>query len=66
MVYIGDLKSLPVMACGFESHPRHHKKTLHHIFSVSIMAEIKILIEGYAKKLEKGFIASSTVCLITT
>lgn len=30
------------------------------------MAEIKILIEGYAKKLERGFIASSTVCLITT
>jgi len=30
------------------------------------MAEIKILIEGYAKKLENGFIASSTTCLITT
>lgn len=30
------------------------------------MASIKILIEGYAKKLENGFIASSTTCLITT
>lgn len=30
------------------------------------MADVKILIEGYAKKLEKGWIASSTVCLITT
>ena len=30
------------------------------------MAEIKILIEGYAKKLEKGWVASSTTCLITT
>ncbi len=28
------------------------------------MAEIKILIEGYAKKLEKGWVASSTTCLI--
>jgi glyoxylase-like metal-dependent hydrolase (beta-lactamase superfamily II) len=28
------------------------------------MAEIKILIEGYAKKLEKGWVASSTCCLI--
>ena len=30
------------------------------------MATIKILIEGYAKKLENGWIASSTTCLITT
>ena len=30
------------------------------------MAEIKILVEGYAKKLKKGFLASSTVCLITS
>jgi len=30
------------------------------------MAEIKILIEGYAKKLKKGWVASSTACLITT
>lgn len=30
------------------------------------MAKIKILIEGYAKKLKKGFVASSTTCLITT
>ncbi len=30
------------------------------------MAEIKILIEGYAKELEKGWVASSTSCLITT
>ena len=30
------------------------------------MAEIKILIEGYAKKLEKGWVASSTCCLITS
>lgn len=29
------------------------------------MAEIKILIEGYAKELEKGWVASSTTCLIT-
>lgn len=29
------------------------------------MTTIKILIEGYAKKLEKGWIASSTTCLIT-
>lgn len=28
------------------------------------MAEIKILIEGYAKEIKKGWIASSTVCLI--
>jgi len=28
------------------------------------MAEIKILIEGYAKKLAKGWVASSTTCLI--
>lgn len=30
------------------------------------MAEVKVLIEGYAKQLEKGWVASSTVCLITT
>jgi len=30
------------------------------------MANIKILIEGYAKKLEHGWVASSTVCLITS
>jgi len=30
------------------------------------MAKVKVLIEGYAKKLEKGFVASSTCCLITT
>jgi glyoxylase-like metal-dependent hydrolase (beta-lactamase superfamily II) len=30
------------------------------------MATIKVLIEGYAKKLENGFIASSTTCLVTT
>jgi glyoxylase-like metal-dependent hydrolase (beta-lactamase superfamily II) len=29
------------------------------------MATVKVLIEGYAKKLEHGWIASSTVCLIT-
>lgn len=29
------------------------------------MAEVKVLIEGYAKKLEKGWVASSTACLIT-
>lgn len=29
------------------------------------MAEIKILIEGYAKELKKGWVASSTTCLIT-
>lgn len=29
------------------------------------MAEVKILIEGYAKELEKGWVASSTTCLIT-
>src|SRR3989344_8855484 len=28
------------------------------------MAEIKILIEGYAKKLENGWIANSTTCLV--
>ena len=28
------------------------------------MAEIKILIEGYAKEIERGWVASSTVCLI--
>ncbi len=31
-----------------------------------IMAEVKILIEGYAKHLKKGWIANSTCCLITT
>jgi len=30
------------------------------------MAEIKILVEGYAKKLKKGWVASSTTCLITS
>lgn len=30
------------------------------------MATIKVLIEGYAKELENGWIASSTTCLITT
>ena len=30
------------------------------------MAKIKILIEGYAKKLPNGWVASSTVCLITS
>jgi len=30
------------------------------------MAEVKVLIEGYAKELEKGWVASSTTCLITT
>ncbi|MBU0706911.1 MBL fold metallo-hydrolase [Patescibacteria group bacterium] len=30
------------------------------------MTEIKILVEGYAKELKKGWVASSTSCLITT
>lgn len=30
------------------------------------VAELDILIEGYAKELEKGWVASSTTCLITT
>lgn len=30
------------------------------------MAEVKVLIEGYAKKLEKGWVASSTTCLVTS
>lgn len=30
------------------------------------MAQIKILIQGYARQLENGWIASSTTCLITT
>ena len=30
------------------------------------MADVKILIEGYARKIEKGWIASSTTCLVTT
>lgn len=30
------------------------------------MAEVKVLIEGYAKELEKGWVASSTTCLVTT
>ena len=30
------------------------------------MAEVKILIEGYAKKNNNGWIASSTTCLVTT
>ncbi|MBI2075795.1 MAG: MBL fold metallo-hydrolase [Candidatus Aenigmarchaeota archaeon] len=29
------------------------------------MAEVKVLIEGYAKQLKKGWVASSTTCLIT-
>ncbi len=29
------------------------------------MAEVKVLIEGYAKEIEKGWIASSTTCLVT-
>ena len=29
------------------------------------MAEVKVLIEGYAKQLENGWIASSTCCLVT-
>ena len=34
--------------------------------NLKVMATIKILIEGYAKKLEKGWVASSTTCFITT
>ena len=30
------------------------------------MAEVKVLVEGYVKTLDKGFVASSTTCLITT
>lgn len=30
------------------------------------MTKVKVLIEGYAKQLEKGWVASSTTCLITT
>jgi len=30
------------------------------------MTRIKVLIEGYAKKLKKGWVASSTTCLVTT
>jgi hypothetical protein len=30
------------------------------------MAKVKVLIEGYAKEPEKGWVASSTTCLITT
>lgn len=30
------------------------------------MATVKILIEGYAKKLSNGWVASSTVCLVTS
>lgn len=30
------------------------------------MAELKVLVEGYAKKVEKGWVASSTTCLIIT
>lgn len=30
------------------------------------MAEVKVLLEGYAKKLDNGWVANSTVCLITT
>ncbi len=29
------------------------------------MAEVKVLIEGYAKQLAKGWVASSTTCLVT-
>jgi glyoxylase-like metal-dependent hydrolase (beta-lactamase superfamily II) len=31
-----------------------------------IMTQVKVLIEGYAKELKNGWIASSTCCLITT
>ncbi len=30
------------------------------------MAEVKILIEGYAKQLDNGWVASATTCLVTT
>ncbi len=30
------------------------------------MAEVKVLVEGYAKKMKSGWVASSTTCLITT
>ncbi|MEW5997029.1 MAG: MBL fold metallo-hydrolase [Candidatus Micrarchaeota archaeon] len=30
------------------------------------MAEVKVLIEGYAKELGNGWVASSTTCLVTT
>ncbi|MFC1626918.1 MBL fold metallo-hydrolase, partial [Patescibacteria group bacterium] len=30
------------------------------------MTKVKVLIEGYAKKLKNGFVASSTCCLINT
>ncbi len=30
------------------------------------MTEVKVLIEGYAKELKRGWVASSTSCLITT
>lgn len=30
------------------------------------MADVKVLIEGYAKKIENGWIAHSTTCLVTT
>lgn len=30
------------------------------------MTTVKVLVEGYAKKLENGWVASSTVCLITS
>lgn len=33
---------------------------------IYIMAEVKVLIEGYAKQLKTGWVASSTTCLITT
>lgn len=33
--------------------------------SFNIMAEVKVLIEGYAKQIEKGWVASSTTCLVT-
>lgn len=30
------------------------------------MAKVKVLIEGYAKELKKGWVATSTTCLVTT
>jgi len=35
-------------------------------FNSIIMTKVKVLIEGYAKKLENGWVASSTTCLVTT
>lgn len=57
----------------FDSPPGHHStrpefmEGLRSWFSTKRkknMAEIKILIEGYAKELEGGWLASSTTCLI--